>query len=308
MQSRARSSSLFVAVALLALGLSGCSSGEMSEPWPGAMTSVNPGATEGSDSTDGDAPSDDDEPTDDDEPADDDRDRESDESSGGDSTTARPTGSTGDEETGEPATSGGPGNGPPRLLVYISTEGGSIGPATADDAAGRVSSIVTSSVDVSPYVEAERAAEVLDAIEAKFEGLPVAFTMDDPGPGKPFTMVVLTTDSPTTFGFPNGVVGAASNDCGNVNDANIAIIFDTINQDLTVDQVANTAAYNLGVGLGLNITSTPGDAMNSDVQDFPVQFIDDCSEIARNNCDDVGSHSCPPETQNSRQALLDALE
>ncbi len=121
-------------------------------------------------------------------------------------------------------------------------------------------------------------------------------------------MVVLTTESPTGFGFPSTVTGAAMNDCGNMNEENVALIFDLDINGLTVDQIADTAAFNIGVGLGLNVTTTPGDLMNSVVQDVPTAFLDSCSDVGTVACDDVPANGCAVGEQNSYRALLGALQ
>lgn len=218
-----------------------------------------------------------------------------------------------DEETGREETTGdetGEADEQPSggLVVHLNTDGAFLTAASKDDAPAWESSLLTADADIPAYTNTSKAAAVRTALEARFDGLDIEVTTEDPGLDASYVMIVLTDESPSSLGLPAPVVGAANTDCGNDNPHNVSFVFDEESSDQTAEQLANSAAFNLGVGLGLNPTTPAGDAMNSTAQAQPTRFIDGCSATQDVACNEVPGDTCPAGTQNSYRAAVAALE
>jgi hypothetical protein len=191
--------------------------------------------------------------------------------------------------------------GAPGRLVYLDFTDGTEGITRGDDDdATRNVSRLCAAPSLARWEPAARGgererfrADVLHAVRGYFEAYDVRFTLDRPAPPETFTTIVV---APPLAACTFGRRGVAFADCGDVNPASLAFVFDCYGD---ADSCAVLVAHETAHTFGLVHSLDPADIMTPGPEDPSLRFLAEASPTAAGECGVL--------RQSSHQALLAAL-
>jgi hypothetical protein len=182
--------------------------------------------------------------------------------------------------------------------IYVALEGLTLTPGPADDAPNNVSEFDLQAVLATLDYDGDGPAFV-DALQSLFEPFAVCVTAERPA-DPPYDMVVFSTNG----GFSDNVRSLAIPDCMDQNHNNVAFVF--IHVPEPDDARAQSAAFALGLTMGLNSHNTNAEDLMNTSTDFPrEEWLDVCIPFTHGSC--TTSDDCPSGQQNSFQHLMATL-
>ncbi len=211
------------------------------------------------------------------------------------SATTSGDGSEGSSETGEP--------GDAATVLFVNFDGPTL-TAGIDDATIDQSSVAGSfsGMPLEPFGDGPKRDDVMTRLDEIWAPFDVAITDTRPASGD-YAMIVVTPTNP----FGGGVLGIASQDCGDANPTSVGMVFSGIDDPYSAGLIATVISHEAGRGYGLENVDAPGDVMAQFAEDV-ASFIDQCRPlIGAPTCGAEHEAFCPAGQQNGYAELSAAF-
>lgn len=151
---------------------------------------------------------------------------------------------------------------------------------------------------LQPYGVGSKRDQIMLELAEDWAPFNVAVTQTRPTEGD-YAMVVVTPTNP----FGDEFLGAASQDCGDINPRSVGIVFAEEGDTLSASLTATAIGHQAGRGYGLESVSTAGDIMAS-IAGEDAAFLDVCLPGAEVfSCGATHAIYCPLDQQNSYAEL-----
>ncbi|MEM7152545.1 MAG: hypothetical protein AAF799_06875 [Myxococcota bacterium] len=214
-------------------------------------------------------------------------------------TSAEAESTSGETESDTDTASTGEPDDPPMAaaIVFVNFDGVTLS-AGVDDATMDQSALAGSfdGMPLAPYGEGPKRAQIMAALADDWAPFDVAVTDVRPASGD-YAMIVVTPTNPIGM----GVLGVASQDCGDINPGSVGMVFASADDALSATLTATVISHEAGRGLGLENVVAMGAIMNTTASENG-SFMDACHDLQGDPaCDHTAF--CPAGQQNSHAEL-----
>lgn len=216
-------------------------------------------------------------------------------------TTTDPTATATDEGSGDSSETDEPGDA--ATVLFVNFDGPTL-TAGIDDATIDQASVAGSfsGMPLDPFGDGPKRDDIMTRLDEIWAPFDVAITDTRPASGD-YAMIVVTPTNP----FGGGVLGIASQDCGDANPTSVGMVFSGIGDAYSASLVATVISHEAGRGYGLENVDAPGDVMSQFAEEV-ASFLDQCRPlVGMPTCNAEHEVFCPAGQQNGFAELSAAF-